>query len=316
MSVKGKRILGFAVSFAFLLLAGIATTEAAEFAAIEKRGKLIVAVKDNVRPLGFQDDRGTLQGFEIDLARKLAEEWLGSEDDLELRPVRNRDRLAVVLDGSVDLTIAQVTATKSRSRVVRFSLPYSIDGTSLVARDRRFQQLADLQDRRIAVLEGSSSIATIRYHLPSATLIGVSSYQGALSLLETGQADAFAGDLTVLTGWTQDHAAYFRLPVQLSAEPLAVVMPKGQQYAELHARVNGAIARWRRDGWLQERAEYWGLPVGALPPTQTDAERWIPRPFAAFVSRFPGFGRSRKLDNGSGEPWKLTISNLKSQISN
>ncbi|MGL5192033.1 MAG: transporter substrate-binding domain-containing protein, partial [Chroococcales cyanobacterium] len=51
---------------------------AAELAEIQQRGQLIVAVKDNVRPMGFRAGNGNLQGFEIDIARRLAQELLGS----------------------------------------------------------------------------------------------------------------------------------------------------------------------------------------------------------------------------------------------
>jgi polar amino acid transport system substrate-binding protein len=45
-------------------------------------------------------------------------------------------------------------------------------------------------------------------------------------------------------------------------------MPKGLQYAQLHSRVNQAIAQWHQEGWLQERAEYWGLPVVEVTPAR------------------------------------------------
>ncbi|MEM6592000.1 MAG: transporter substrate-binding domain-containing protein, partial [Cyanobacteria bacterium P01_C01_bin.73] len=45
---------------------------AAELEQIEQRGYLIVAVKDNWRPLGFRDEAGELAGLEIDIAKALA----------------------------------------------------------------------------------------------------------------------------------------------------------------------------------------------------------------------------------------------------
>jgi len=50
---------------------------AAEFnslSEIQKRGKLIIGVKDNLPPLGFRDHNGNLIGLEIDMARELAKE--------------------------------------------------------------------------------------------------------------------------------------------------------------------------------------------------------------------------------------------------
>lgn len=240
---------------------------AAQLSEILNRGFLVVAVKDNLPPLGFRSADGTLQGLEIDLARYLAQELLGDANAVELRPVSNENRLAVVFDHEVDLAIASVTANRVRSRMVSFSPPYYWDGTALVSKTIGPQTsnlasnlAARVAGRKIAVLNGSSTIAVIRYHLPAAQLVGVDSYQEAYRLLEAMEAIAFAGDASVLTGWVQEYAEYSLLPVQLGTQPLAVVMPKGQQYAQLREKVNQAIAIAHSDGWLLARIQYWGLP--------------------------------------------------------
>lgn len=248
------------VGLALCLLTITFSARAAELQAIQQRGYLIVAVKDNLRPLGFRDDLGNPQGLEIDLAQQLAAELLGRPDAIRWKPVANRDRLKVVIEGQVDLTIARVTATPMRSRIVSFSIPYYMDGIALVTKDTSVQRLRDVERRTVAVLNGSSTIAKVRYALPKAELVGVNSYQQARSLLESGGAAAFAADASVLTGWVQAYPQYRLLPTLLSAEPLCVVMPKGVQYDELRRRVNSAIARLKAEGWLQQRAIYWGLP--------------------------------------------------------
>lgn len=241
---------------------------AAEFSDITKRGYLIVAVKDNIRPLGFRDSRGKLQGLEIDLAGRLAEELLGDSQKVELRPVANQKRLAAVMDGEVDLAIAGLAATPVRSRVVSFSPPYYMDGTALVAKaplssisDLALDALQEPLRTRIAVLNRSSTIAVVRYRLPQANLVGVNSYQEALALLETGGAAAFAADTSVIAGWVQEYPEYDMLPLELSSQPLAVAMPKGKQYQEFRQQVNRVISQAGVEGWLLERARYWGLPL-------------------------------------------------------
>ncbi len=258
----GQKLLHISLAIGLVIAPLIArqSTLAAELEEIERRGKLIVAVKDNLRPLGFSDAEGNLQGLEIDIARRLAEGLLGSPDALVLLPVTNRERLDAVMTGTVDLTIARVTATASRFRLVDFSPYYYLDGTGLVTKDASVQQLKDLASGEIAVLNSSSTIAVVRNQLPNAQLVGVNSYEEALTLLEAGKTDAFAADNSVLTGWVQEYPQYRRLPVRLSGEALCVVMPKGLQYVDLRTRVDQAIARWRKSGWLQERATYWGLP--------------------------------------------------------
>jgi len=236
------------------------SASAAEMPEIQRRGYLTIAVKDNLRPLGFKDAKGNLQGLEIDLAQRLAVDLVGKADAVKFQPVANRDRLSVVLDKKVDLAIARVTATSSRTRIVNFSVPYYLDSTVLVTKDASVQKLSNLAKQKIAVLNNSSTIAKVRYYLPNAELVGVDSYEEAREQIESSAAVAFAADASVLSGWVQQYPQYRLLPIKLSTEPLSVVMPKGLQYDELRRNVNEAIARYIAEGWLQQRTQYWGLP--------------------------------------------------------
>jgi polar amino acid transport system substrate-binding protein len=251
-------VLGFSLVGA--LLSVLPFCVAADLQTIQQRGRLIVAVKSDLRPLGFRENGSQLKGLEIDIAHRLAQELLGRKDALELQVVSNSDRLTAVLDGKADIAIAHVTGTSLRSRLVSFSIPYYLDGTALVTRDASVQRMADVGKRTIAVLDGSSTLATLRYRLPEADLISVPSYQAAYALLEKNEAVAFAADASVLTGWVQEFPSYRLLTPTFSAEPLCIVMPKGLQYDDLRSQVNQIITRWTAEGWLQERAKYWGLP--------------------------------------------------------
>ena len=235
------------------------SAQAAPLSEIRQRGYLIVGVKDNLRPLGFRDEAGGLQGFEIEIAHRLAETLLGDAEAIQLRPVDNRDRLPWLLADEVDLVIAQMSHTPGRSRLVNFSPPYYFDGTAVITRQPEIRRLADLPQRRVAVLYQSAAIAILRHQIPNVELVGVESYQQAYQELEAGTVAAFAGDATVLSGWQQIHPDYDLLGDRLSSVPLAVMMPKGLEYEPLRQAVNGAIVRWQQEGWLVDRAREWGL---------------------------------------------------------
>ena len=260
MSKTTRNVLSLGL---FLVLMGL-PSDAAELKQIQRRGHLIVAVKDNLRPLGFRDASGHLQGLEIDIAQRLAQDLLGSSSAVVLKPVANRDRLSVVLEGKVDLAIAEVAATTSRFRLVNFSIPYYTTGTGLITKDTKIHQLSNLINRKVAVLNGSSTIANLRFILPSVQMVGVSSYQEAQMLLDAGKASAFAGDINVLTGWVQQTPGYYLLPSRLSTQPLAIVLPKGLQCEALRGQINQIIGRWQVEGWLRKRIQYWGLPSNKL----------------------------------------------------
>ncbi|PSN18005.1 ABC transporter substrate-binding protein [filamentous cyanobacterium CCP5] len=258
--------LGIGLWFATLLggpLTAASPVFAAELAEIQARGYLIVAVKDNWRPLGFRNQAGELVGLEIDIARRLAEVIFDDPNALELVPVANSERLTAVLTDEVDIAVAGVTLTPDRMRVVHFSVPYYLDGIGLISRDRRLTGLNDLDQLdqgAIAVLNDSAAVSRLNFLLPQAPLIGVDSYQEAKALLDQGTARAFAGDLTVLAGWEQEYPEYRLLPSLLSSAPLVVTMPKGLQYRPLQDLVDDSLNQWHESGWLEDRATYWGLP--------------------------------------------------------
>ncbi|MGD1910278.1 MAG: transporter substrate-binding domain-containing protein [Rivularia sp. (in: cyanobacteria)] len=239
---------------------------AATLKEIQQRGYIIVAVKDNLPPLGFKDESGKLQGLEIELAQRLAQDLLNKPEAEKLvelvkfKPVTNLQRLKAVESGEVDMAIAKVTATASRERIVNFSIPYYFDGGVIATKDTSIQKLKDLQNSKIAVLKNSSTIASLKYYLPKAELVGVESYTEAQKLIEKNQVTALAADITSLSNWIKQNPQYRLLTTKISTQPLSVVMPKGLQYDELRRRVSQLIANYIEKGWLKERIKYWNLP--------------------------------------------------------
>jgi len=249
--------LGASLSLAFSPL----PTIAGDLPAIKKRGRLIVAVKETVRPLGFRSANGQLQGLEIDLAQRLAQELLGRSDAVELKPVTNQDRFSLVMNGKVDIAIAHATLTPSRLRILSFSLPYYTDGTAIITKSSTIQKPTDLTGKTVAVINGSSAIEALRSQLARVNLVGVDSYDAAKAVLDRGEAIAFAADVSILSGWSQEFPEYRVILPALSSELLAIVLPKGQQYNELKEQIDQILTRLRNSGWLEERAKYWGLPI-------------------------------------------------------
>lgn len=252
-------LLGFGLSMG-MQLAASPFVVAADLETIQERGYLIVAVKDNRRPLGFLNEAADLVGFEIDIAARFADVLFGDATAVVFRPVANQDRLSAVLNDEVDMAIAGIAITPTRERIVDFSYPYYLDGTGFITNSPFIQSLQDLATARIALLEGSDAVAHLNYAMPLVTLVGVESYQAAFREIETGRVAAVAADLTVLAGWTQEYPSYQLLSSVLTAAPLAVVLPKGLQYESLRKLVNNSIQQWHEEGWLEENARAWGLP--------------------------------------------------------
>ncbi len=243
------------------LFFGLSGAIAGTLGEIQSRGKLRVGVKDNLPPLGFYDNHGQLVGLEIDLAREIAQAILGSAQAIEFYPLLNQDRLNSLLQDKVDLLIGDLAMNPARSRLVSFTDYYYLDGTAVITGDSKIKKLSDLLGKKIAVLQGSSAIAALKFDLgENAKLIAVESYLEGFEKLKSAQVDAIAADRSILIGWGSDHRMYHILAEQLSVAPLAVALPKGIAYNELQKKVEKVISTKKDSGWLKQRLIYWGLP--------------------------------------------------------
>ncbi|NJK36081.1 MAG: transporter substrate-binding domain-containing protein [Oscillatoriales cyanobacterium SM2_2_1] len=229
---------------------------AAQWEVIQRRDRLVVGVKDNLPPLGFRDRQGALVGFEVEIARQLAQDLLGDASKVELVPLRNAERFEALWEGRVDLVIAQVTLTRNRSRVVTFSPPYyTAQSVVIVPRSRRPEQPPDT----IAVLRGSNVIPMVQFHHPQAQTIGIGSYAEGIAALTRGQVSALAGDRLALHQWLIDNPDYTTL-APIGSHSLAIAMPRGLDHYPLHERLSQSVERLRQSGWLRDRAQFWRLP--------------------------------------------------------
>jgi polar amino acid transport system substrate-binding protein len=237
---------------------------AATLAEIEQRGHLIVGVKENLPPLGFRDAAGNLQGYEIDLAKRLAQTLFSkqakSDRILVLKPLGNEERLDAVASGAVDIAIADITLTDNRMRLVSFSEPYYRSGTGLLSKDPRWNTLQSLYRQSVAVLVPSITLAYLRPRLPKANLVGVVSYPEARKRLDVAQVQAIAGDQIVLSTLAHQNPQYVFSPTKLTVQPLAIALPKGVQYDPLQQWVNRNLRDWQRQGWLETQRKRWALP--------------------------------------------------------
>lgn len=248
------------LSFSLTLLLFLRPTIASPLNEILQRGRLIVAVKDNLPPLGYREANGTLQGFEIEIAKRLAKDLLGSEQAVVLQPIANTARLTAVTSGAVDLAIAHLTLTENRMRLVSFSEPYYRNGTGILTQNPKWNTLQILYRQTVAVLQPSVTLPYLKSALPKARLIGVPSYAAGQQLLGTAQVQAMVGDRLILSNLARQNSQYLFFSTNLTVQPLAIALPKGVQYEPLRLRINAALRQWQQEGWLEAQRQTWGLP--------------------------------------------------------
>jgi polar amino acid transport system substrate-binding protein len=170
----------------------------------QSRGRLIAGVSFDIPGMGYKNPRtGVIDGFEVDLARAIAEKLLGSSDHVDFFQVVDEQRIQALQNGLVDFVVSQLTITPNRAEQVDFSIPYYVTREALlVPKASGIKRFEDLRGKRIAVTDGSISLRRMRAALPSlsgATLVVTDLSAGNLEAVARGEADAASNDLINLT---------------------------------------------------------------------------------------------------------------------
>ena len=96
------------------------------------RGRLIVGTGSGNVPSHFMDETGELVGFDIEMARILADALFGDPSKVEFVEESPDSRIPNLLTDKVDIVIQFMTITGPRAQQVTFSTPYYIEGLGLV----------------------------------------------------------------------------------------------------------------------------------------------------------------------------------------
>ncbi|WP_248930291.1 transporter substrate-binding domain-containing protein [Paenibacillus hamazuiensis] len=157
--------------------------------------KLKVGVILSYPPFGFKDEKGNPQGYDVDIAKELAKS-LNAE--LEIMDLDSSARIPAIETGKVDAVIGSFSRTYERLQKVNVSAPYSAASEKmLVRKDSTIAKVTDLNDKKVAVVKGSTNQAVTEL-APQAQLAYFSNSAECVLAVKNGQADAFVEDESFL----------------------------------------------------------------------------------------------------------------------
>ncbi|WP_228975063.1 glutamate ABC transporter substrate-binding protein [Streptomyces sp. DH12] len=234
-------------------------------AAIRARGRLVVGVDQNSYRWGYRDSvKGTLEGFDIDLARAVAADLLGSPDAIVFRTVPTDQRIAALVSGKVDLVVRTMTINCDRIRQVAFSTAYFETGQQVLAPKESpiTGYDASLAGRRVCTAEGSTAYDALdRAPLGAvyrdaydgtardADRLTVPNQLDCLVRLQAGEVDAVVTDSALAAGQAAQDPA-----VELKGEPFTteyygIAARLGAD--DLVRRVNQVLVAYRAGPWTK-----------------------------------------------------------------
>jgi polar amino acid transport system substrate-binding protein len=237
---------------------------------IQDRGRLIVGVAADNYLFSFQNPQtGQLEGFDIDVAKRIAREIFGDENKIEYRVMTFAERIPALQDDSVDLVADIMTINCTRWKDISFSSQYYDAGQRiLVRRDSKVKNVNDLNDKRVCVGDGSTSQDNMQKY-KQVELVVVDDVSDCMVLFQQGAVDALVSDDTVLVGFAKQdpYARVITEGAPLSSEPYGLGVKK--DHPEFVRFVNSVLEDARRDGsWKQWYADNLGNPVPDPPPAK------------------------------------------------
>jgi glutamate/aspartate transport system substrate-binding protein len=228
-------------------------------------------------PFSFPGPDKRPVGYSIDLCTQIAssiQKQLGTSLKLNWVPVTTENRLDMVASGKVDIECGTSTTTLSRQERVDFSLMTFVDGGGLLTRkDFPLRTVADLTDKKIAVIPGTTTETSLAKGLKeefvSVQTVRVKNHVEGLQAVEKGTADAFASDRGILVGLAvtaKDPSLFALPPLLFSYEPYGFMVRRND--AAFRLSVNRALAGLYRSGDIAAIYERWfgafGKPSQAI----------------------------------------------------
>jgi glutamate/aspartate transport system substrate-binding protein len=247
---------------------------------IKSTNVITMGYREASRPFSYVGEDKKPVGYAIDLCTRVAagiQQQLGL-NDLQIKwiPVTPENRMATVVNGTIDLECGTTTNTLSRQEQVDFSHMIFVDGGSLlVSNASNINSLSDIAGKRVAVIPGTTTEKVVAEALQKANvgveLIRVREHSDGIAALESGTADAYASDRVILIGLALTSKDPTRLALAeqyLSYEPYGLMLRRGD--ADFRLAVNRVLSRLYRSGQIYPIYERWfGAVDRAGPLVQT-----------------------------------------------
>jgi ABC-type amino acid transport substrate-binding protein len=263
--------IGVGFIIATIALASNAACAASTLERIRDRHAIVFPSRAGAAPISYKDRGGNVRGYSVELCTRIAADVQRvlklPQLDVQWIAVDADSRIDAVATGRADAECGTTTITLSRMERVDFSVPIFVDGAALlVGAKSPVQRVADLKDRRVAVIVGTTTERALRAALDvagtTATIVAVGKPEEGAAAVHDGRADAFAGDRLVITQLLSryDENALAILPDDFSFEPYGIVVRRDDP--EFRLTVNRALVGIYKRGDIDAIFQRWLAPLG------------------------------------------------------
>lgn len=233
-------------------------SDSSQLETILKRGTIKVGF-DTFKPWAMKDKNGDYIGFEIEVAKKLADD-MGVK--VEFVPTKWSGIIPALLTGKFDVIIGGMSITPQRNLKVNFSIPYEFSGMNIVANKENAASRTSLAefntpDTTIAVRLGTTAAEAAKNFLPNAKKLFFDEESQTIQELLNGRVNALVASNPLPFTLAQEYSdkLYQPLGEDFTREPISFAVRKGD--LDYLNWLNNWVRVTMSKGWLQNRYHYW-----------------------------------------------------------
>jgi glutamate/aspartate transport system substrate-binding protein len=236
---------------------------------IKDSGEMTIGYRESSIPFSYLDDKAQPIGYSMEICGHVVEaikrELKLPALKVNLQAVTSANRIALVVNGTVDMECGSTVNNAERQAQVAFSDTTFVVATRFVAKKAdNLKTVNDLKGKTMAITAGTNTMKRVR-EIDAARGLGMTVLTGkdhadSFLLMSSGRAAAFFEDDILLTGIaasSQNPQEYALSTEGYSVDPYAIMIPKGD--AELKKVVDGALVQLFRSGEINRIYERWFL---------------------------------------------------------
>jgi len=220
---------------------------------------LKVGMSGNQPPLTMVNREGGLMGFDVDLAKALAD---AMKVKLEIVAMPFGELMTALENDKIDMIMSGLSITPERTEEVSFVGPYMMSGKSILTKNSTLAAIKgskefNRKELKLLALSNSTSASFVKAVAPDAQLIEIASYDEGVAMIIEGKADAMVADMPVcvLSVLRYPEAGLATLERPLTVEPVGIAVSKDDmQFFNL---VDNYLEAYEKTGVLTQLRKKW-----------------------------------------------------------
>jgi len=241
---------------------------------IKSTGSATMGVRESSGALSYMISDGRYAGYHVEICKRVLtdiQNQLGLKVlEIKYTPVTSQNRIPLVQNGTVDIECGSTTNNTARQKDVAFAVTTYVEEIRIAVKTNSgITSLNQLNGRKVATTTGTTSVQLLRKHEKAAGVnfdeVFGKDHADSFLLLESGRADAFVMDGSILAGNianAKNPKDYKIVGEVIAVEPIAIMIRKDDP--AFKQTVDSSIKKMMADGSLARLWDKWFLQP--IPP--------------------------------------------------